>query len=37
LEEGKSVPEVSRAVGVAGNTLHKAIRAGRLHGFKKNR
>lgn len=36
LEEGKSVPEVSRAIGVAGNTLHKAIRSGRLHGLKKN-
>jgi len=35
LEEGKSVPEVSREVGVKGNTLHKAIRAGRLHGTKK--
>ncbi len=35
LDEGKSVPEVSQAVGVAGNTLHKAIRAGRLHGSKK--
>jgi transposase-like protein len=35
LEEGKSVPEVSREIGVAGNTLHKAIRAGRLHAFKK--
>jgi transposase len=36
LDEGKSVPEVSLAVGVAGNTLRKAIRAGRLHEFKKN-
>lgn len=36
LDEGKSVPEVSLSVGVAGNTLHKAIRAGRLHAFKKN-
>ena len=36
LNEGKSVPEVSQEVGVAGNTLHKAIRAGRLHEFKKN-
>lgn len=32
LDEGKSVPEVSGEIGVAGNTLHKAIRAGRLHG-----
>jgi len=36
LDEGKSVPEVSRATQVAGNTLHKAIRAGRLHAVKKN-
>ena len=36
LNEGESVPKVSLAVGVAGNTLHKAIRAGRLHEFKKN-
>ncbi len=35
LDQGKSVPEVSREVCVAGNTLHKAIRAGRLHEFKK--
>jgi transposase len=32
LDEGKSVPEVSGEIGVAGNTLHKAIHAGRLHG-----
>ena len=37
LDEGKSVPEVSLEVCVAGNTLHKAIRAGRLHEFKKKR
>ena len=36
LDEGKSVAEVSREVGVAGNTLHKAIHAGRLHAFKEN-
>jgi transposase-like protein len=30
LEEGKSVPEVAREVNVLANTLHKAIRAGRL-------
>jgi transposase len=36
LDEGQEVPQVSLAVGVAGNTLHKAIRAGRLHQFKKN-
>jgi predicted transcriptional regulator len=35
LDEGKSVPEVSLAVSVAGNTLHKAIGAGRLHESKK--
>jgi len=37
LDEGKSVPEVSQAILVAGNTLHKAIRAGRLHALKKSR
>jgi transposase len=37
LDQGKSVPEVSREISVKGNTLHKAIRAGRLHAFKKNR
>jgi hypothetical protein len=37
LDEGKSVPEVSGEIGVAGNTLHKAIQAGRLHAFKKKR
>lgn len=36
LEQGKSVPEVSREIGVMANTLHKAIRAGRLHAPKKN-
>ena len=30
LEGGQSVPEVSRATGVLANTLHKAIRGGRL-------
>jgi len=35
LDEGKSVPEVSSEIGVAGNTLHKAIHAGRLHAVKK--
>lgn len=35
LDEGQSVPEVSLAVGVAGDTLHKAIDAGRLHQSKK--
>lgn len=37
LDEAKSVPEVSRACGVRANTLHKAIRAGRLHAVKKKR
>ena len=30
LDQGESVPEVARQVNVLGNTLHKAIRAGRL-------
>jgi hypothetical protein len=37
LDEGKGVPEVSRAIGVAGDTLRKASRAWRLHGVKKKR
>ena len=37
LDGGHSVPEVSRETSVAANTLHKAIRAGRLHGLKKKR
>jgi hypothetical protein len=37
LDEGKTVPEVSSEIGVAGNTLHKAVHAGRLHAFKKKR
>ena|SRR5438067_9087812 len=35
LREGRSVPEVARASGVMANTLHKAIRAGRLPAVKK--
>jgi transposase-like protein len=35
LDEGKRVPEVAKAVGVLPNTLHKAIRGGRLHQPKK--
>jgi hypothetical protein len=35
LEEGRSVPEVAREVGVLANTLHKAIRAKRLPAVKK--
>ena len=30
LDEGKSVPEAASEVKVLANTLHKAIRAGRL-------
>ena len=30
LEEGQSAPEVSRITGVLANTIHKAIRTGRL-------
>jgi transposase-like protein len=30
LNEGRSVPEVARELKVLANTLHKAIRAGRL-------
>jgi len=35
LREGRSVPEVARATGIMANTLHKAIRAGRLPAVKK--
>jgi len=35
IEEGGSVPEVAQASGVKANTLHKAIRAGRLPTVKK--
>ena len=37
LEEGRSVPEVAAELKVLGNTLHKAIHAGRLRGPKKKR
>ncbi len=37
LEEGRSVPEVAEELKVLGNTLHKAIRAGRLRGPKKTK
>jgi hypothetical protein len=37
LDEGKSVPEVAVEVKVMANTLHKAIRAERLHSAKKKR
>jgi hypothetical protein len=35
LDEGKSVPELAVETKVKANTLHKAIRAGRLHSIKK--
>jgi len=35
LAEGRSVPQVAAALNVLGNTLHKAIRAGRLRGCQK--
>jgi transposase len=35
LDEGKSVPQVRHETGVAGTTLHKAIRDGRLHASQK--
>lgn len=31
LDEGRSVPDVGRELDLLSNTLHKAIRAGRLH------
>ena len=35
LDEGRSVPEVAKLLSVLGNTLHKAIRAGRLRRLEK--
>jgi transposase len=35
LDEGRSVPEVAAELDVLTNTLHKAIRAGRLRGVQK--
>lgn len=35
LDQGQAVPEVARDLGVLPNTLHKAIRAKRLHQPKK--
>jgi transposase-like protein len=35
LNEGRSVPEVAAELNVLTNTLHKAIRAGRLRGSRK--
>jgi hypothetical protein len=37
LERGQSVPEVAAALNVLTNTLHKALRAGRLRGFSKKK
>jgi len=37
FDEGRSVPEVGAELKVLGNTLHKAIHAGRLRGQKKER
>ena len=37
LDEGRSVPEAAGELKVLGNTLHKAIGAGRLRGQKKAR
>lgn len=37
LDEGKSVPEVAQALEVLANTLHKAMRGGRLHQAPKKR
>ena len=36
LDEGRSVPEISRQTGLLASTLHKAIDDGRLKQFKKN-
>jgi len=35
LDEGRSVPEVARELKVLANTLHKAVRAGRLRASQK--
>ena len=35
LDQGLEVPEVGRQLGILANTLHKAIRAGRLRAGKK--
>jgi len=35
FDEGRSVPEVAEELKVLGNTLHKAIHAGRLRGQRK--
>lgn len=36
LDAGHDVPEVGRKLGILPNTIHKAIRAGRLHASTKN-
>jgi transposase-like protein len=37
LDQGESVPEIGRQTGVLANTIHKAIRAGRLRGGAKKK
>ena len=37
LDQGESVPEISRQTGVLANTIHKAIRAGRLRELAKKK
>jgi Mor family transcriptional regulator len=37
LEEGRSVPEVAQELNILANTLHKAIRTGRLPQLKKTK
>jgi len=37
LDQGQSVPAISQATGVLANTIHKAIRAGRLRGDTKKK
>ena len=37
LDEGQSVPDVGRELNLLSNTLHKAIRAGRLHAGSKKK
>jgi transposase-like protein len=37
LDQGLEVPEVGRRLGILSNTLHKAIRAGRLRGGNKKK
>ena len=36
LDQRQSVPEVAAQLGVLGNTIHKAIRSGRLHASQNN-